>query len=145
MEILSSLNQRDKAILVGLFLSRFDKEALNGFNFKGFNEAYNVLGYALDIRPNSIKNYRNEFDPYFPNSRKDRHKRDIRDYCKEIILLAESFSFDDFYRYINSFVLNECVDVKDLKSIHRINKEQAFAANRLITGKAAEEYFKKNY
>lgn len=44
MEILSSLNQRDKAILVGLFLSRFDKEALNGFNFKGFNEAYNVLG-----------------------------------------------------------------------------------------------------
>lgn len=75
---------RDKAILIGLYLSKFDADALNVLGFKGFNEAFNTLGYSIGVKPASIKNYRDEFDPFFPNPRKGWHKRQIRDYCKEV-------------------------------------------------------------
>ena len=64
---IKNIDKRDKAILMGLFLSRFDKQALNSFGFTGFRQAYNVLGLSIGVKPNSINNYRDEFDPYFPN------------------------------------------------------------------------------
>ena len=78
-----NLDKRDKAVLMGLFLSRFDKLALESFGFTGFRQAYNVLGLSIGFTPKSIQNYRDEFDPYFPNERKGWHKRDLRDYCKK--------------------------------------------------------------
>ncbi|MFT5633142.1 MAG: hypothetical protein ACI9SQ_000855, partial [Rubritalea sp.] len=37
---------RDKAILCGLFLSKYDNKALNTLGFTTFKEAYNVLGIS---------------------------------------------------------------------------------------------------
>ena len=37
------------------------------------------------ITKSEIKNYRDEFDPLFQNSRKGWHKRPMRDYCKKIL------------------------------------------------------------
>ncbi len=61
---------RDKSILVGLYLSKFDDEAIENLGFKGVTEAFNTLGYSIGSKPASIKNYRDEFDPFFPNPRK---------------------------------------------------------------------------
>jgi len=54
----SRFNFRDKQILAGLFLSKFDLEGLNIFGLISFTEACNCLGYALGGRPASITNYR---------------------------------------------------------------------------------------
>ena len=59
---------RDKAILIGLYLSKYDQDGLNAFGFEGFVQAYNTFGYSIGFKPASIKNYRDEFDPYFPNT-----------------------------------------------------------------------------
>jgi hypothetical protein len=138
------IDKRDQAILIGLFLSRFDKRALESFGFTGFHQAYNVLGFSIGIKPKSINNYRDEFDPYFPNERKGWYKRELRDYCREYMDATSNMSFDEFYNVIKSFVDGCIIDEKDIVREKR-NKTRGFMANRLITGKAAEEYFAMVY
>lgn len=73
---------REKLILVGLYLSKYDSLGLRTLSFDSFTEAFNVIGYAIGSKPASIKkNYRDEFDPLFPNRRKGWHKRQTRKYC----------------------------------------------------------------
>lgn len=65
--------KREKLILVGLYLAKYDSLGLKRLGFGSFLEAFNVMGYAIGSRPASIKNYRDEFDPLFPNRRKGWH------------------------------------------------------------------------
>ena len=71
---------RDKSILIGLYLSKFDKDGLKSLGFSGFMEAFNTLGLAVGAKPLSLRNYRDEFDPYFSNPRIGWSKRVLRDY-----------------------------------------------------------------
>jgi hypothetical protein len=75
---------REKLILAGLYFSKYDSVGLKKLGFGSFLEAFNVIGYALGAKPASIKNYRDEFDPLFPNRRKGWHKRPTRDYCLRV-------------------------------------------------------------
>lgn len=53
--------------------------------FDTFTEAFNVIGIALGGKPSSIKNYRDEFDPLFPNPRAGWHHRSPRPYCAAVL------------------------------------------------------------
>ena len=141
----TQLSQRDKAVLMGLYISKFNEQALESFGFTTLKEAYNVFGYSVKIPPTSIKLYQQEFDPYFPNGRKGWHKRELREYCREIMEQVNSLSFDEFHQLVNSFVLDEYVDLKDLRHRKTQSKERRYQASRQLTGKAAEEYFVMNY
>src|SRR5258705_8503676 len=88
--------KREKLILVGLYLSKYDSLGLKTLGFESFVEAFNVIGYALGSKPASIKNYRDEFDPLFPNPRKGWHKRQIREYCLRILESYKSLDFESF-------------------------------------------------
>ena len=135
---------RDKSILIGLYLSKYDTEALEMFEFKTTIQAFNTLGYAIGAKPSSIKNYRDEFDPYFPNTRKGWHKRELRQYCKVFLDNFHDVSFEDFTELIKSFVVKNYEIRKIVENAE--NKDYSTSiARRLITGKAAEEYFKINY
>src|SRR5271156_2045604 len=87
---------REKLILIGLFLSKYDALGLSRLGFDSFVEAFNVFGYAMGSRPASIKNYRDEFDPLFPNRRKGWHKRETRDYCLRIFEEYKSLDLESF-------------------------------------------------
>lgn len=141
----NNISPRDKAVLMGIFLSKFDRKALDVFGFDGFWQAFNTLGYSIGIPPRSVKNYRDEFDPYFPNPRKGWRNRELRDYCRLLMEETESLSFEDFYGIIRSFVSNEVVDSFSTSSSNSNKSKREFLANRLITGKAAEQYFIMNY
>ncbi|WP_181304824.1 protein NO VEIN domain-containing protein [Rufibacter sp. XAAS-G3-1] len=140
----STLSTRDKSILIGLYLSKFDEEAIKAFDFKGFNEAFNALGYSIGARPASIKNYRDEFDPLFPNPRKGWHKRPLREYCR---VFYDNFSALDFYSFtelVKSFVFSNYEIDKIIERIEKKDRSES-VAKRLITGRAAEEYFKTKF
>lgn len=141
---LQNLSKRDKAVYVGLFLSKFDKKALESFGFTGFWQAFNVIGLSIGVSPASIKNYRDEFDPYFPNPRKGWHNRQLRDFCRTIMEDACEFSFDVFKGLIYSFINDDIIPLDDYENTDEqyYNKN---VANRLLTGKAAEEYFVQYY
>lgn len=141
----NTLTHRDRQIVCGLFLSKYGREGLKFLGFENFAEAYNALGYGLGAKPMSIKNYRDEFDPYFPNERKGWHGRPLRDFCKAIMDAFAAATLTDLGSLIKRFVapetgLQQMAEVQRVIKAHEPDAESAFA-KRLITGKAAEEYF----
>lgn len=134
------LNTREKAILCGLYLSKFDEEGLNLMGFSSFKEAYNVLGFSLGVKPASIKNYRDELDPLFPNARKGWADRPLRPHCKQV--------YDDFNDYSVHQLLSLIVSVTGCPLLPLAQKpaeDSHSFARRLLTGRAAENYFSQNY
>jgi hypothetical protein len=142
---LMKVSVRDKSILIGLFLSKFDIEGLYLLGFDGYVEAYNALGYSIGAKPASLKNYRDEFDPLFPNPRKGWHKRKLRDYCKVFYDEYKDWDAKSFAELIKRIVYQN-YELEELfeKTNNHKRKEETFA-KRLITGQAAEQYFKYIY
>ncbi len=132
---------REKLILAGLYLSKYDSLALKRLGFATFTEAFNAIGYALGSQPASIKNYRDEFDPLFPNHRKGWHKRPIRSHCLKLFEEYKRLDLESFASLVESFVgYDENVWSADRVTTERAEREPGFA-RRLITGLAAERYF----
>ncbi|HOW68170.1 MAG TPA: hypothetical protein P5186_28590 [Candidatus Paceibacterota bacterium] len=137
----SKIPNRERLILTGLYLSKYDAAGLKKLGFESFLEAFNVIGYALGQKPASIKNYRDEFDPLFPNRRCGWHKRPTRDYCLKVLKEYKDLDFETFSGLVRSFTgYNEnafCESQPEAGQDGRSN----FFANRLTTGLAAEHYF----
>jgi hypothetical protein len=131
---------REKLILVGLYLSKYDSLGLKRLGFDSFVEAFNVIGYAMGSKPASIKNYRDEFDPLFPNRRKGWHKRETRNYCLRVFEEYNSLDLEAFTALVESFVgYDENAWSEFAPKKKRAGQSQF--AQRLITGLAAEKYF----
>src|SRR5579863_5876423 len=94
---------RERLILAGLYLSKYDTVGLRKLGFESFVEAFNVIGYALGQKPASIKNYRDEFDPLFQNKRLGWHKRPTRGYCLKVFMDYKSLDLETFSGLIRSF------------------------------------------
>jgi len=136
---------RKKAILAGLYLSKFNEKGLNELGFENFTEAFNVIGFSLGVQPASIKNYRDEFDPAFPNKRKGWHKREMRQYCKDIYVNYKELDLNKFSNLLKQIIYkNSDLDILIEKISQKEDKGNSFA-KRLITGQAAEKYFKDKY
>lgn len=135
------ISLREKLILAGLFLAKYDIAGLKALGFESFLEAFNVIGYGLGAKPASIKNYRDEFDPLFPNSRKGWHKRPTRDYCLKVFEVYKDLDFSVFTGLIKSFGgFDENALSQNVDDGCTADGESQFA-KRLITGLAAERYF----
>jgi hypothetical protein len=132
---------RDKLILAGLFLSKYDATALKKLGFESFAEAFNVIGYALGAKPASIKNYRDEFDPFFPNQRKGWHKRPLRDHCRRVLEAHKDTGLETFSSMVKALIGYDDNAWSELKLQDEEQSGDSFFAKRLITGLAAEHYF----
>jgi hypothetical protein len=132
---------REKLILVGLYLSKYDSLGLKRLGFESFTEAFNAIGYALGSKPASIKNYRDEFDPLFPNRRKGWHKRKTRNYCLKVFEDYKSLDLHSFTGLVESFVGYDENAWSEVRTRDKPRSGQSGFAQRLITGLAAEQYF----
>jgi hypothetical protein len=132
---------REKTILAGLYLSKYDGVGLKKLGFESFTEAFNVLGYALGSKPASIKNYRDEFDPYFPNRRKGWHKRTFRQYCRSVFEEYKDLDFETFTVLVKSLAGSDENTLSQINAKGEESDGESPFAKRLITGIAAEQYF----
>jgi hypothetical protein len=132
---------REKLILVGLYLSKYDSLGLKRLGFDTFAEAFNVIGYAMGSKPASIKNYRDEFDPLFPNRRMGWHKRKTRSYCLKVFEEYKSLDLESFTGLVESFVGYDENALSEVPSKKKRGDRESHFAQRLITGLAAERYF----
>lgn len=65
-----------KEMLAGLFLSKFNTDGLARLGYRTYAEAFRRLAGIIGGKATSIKNYRDEFDPEFPQGgRQGWHKR----------------------------------------------------------------------
>jgi hypothetical protein len=146
---MKSFSQRERLMMAGLFLSKFDREGLKCLGFSNFSEAYNAMGYALGGKPTSIKNYMQEFDPLFPNSRQGWHKRPMRDHCREAYERFSQLSLPEFYRLLSPLLLTSVTllpdGMEELAALNEDNLENETFSKRLITGAAAEGFFESSF
>lgn len=136
------IDSRERQILAGLFLSKFDAAGLAALGFGSFTEAFNVLGYGLGGRPASIKNYRDEFDPIFPNPRQGWKNRSRREYCVQVEEKYRALSMDDFAALVKSLLGDSTISSPEKGT--ETDSSSSFA-KRLITGRAAEKYFQSRW
>ena len=132
---------REKLILTGLYLSKYDSAGVKKLGFDSFTEAFNVVGYALGSKPASIKNYRDEFDPLVSKRRKGWHRRPTRDYCLRVFQQYRGLEFEPFAGLIRSFVGYDDNLWSEITANDDKADAEAIFAKRLITGLAAERYF----
>jgi len=135
-----ALSVRDQAILLGLYLSKFDSVGISALGFSSFIEVYNAFALAIGTKPSTIKNYRDELDPYFPNARKGWHQRPLRKHCAQIFEKYNSADIETLQNLVCSFVsVPLAVDDEEPQD------HGSTFAKRLITGKSAENFFIENY
>lgn len=68
----------DDALILAYFLSRMDSKGIQELGYKNFATAFKELGKLLERKPATIKNMRDEFDPYFDNPRAGWYQRPLR-------------------------------------------------------------------
>lgn len=95
----------------------------------------------MGSKPASVKNYRDEFDPLFPNRRKGWHKRPIQDYCRKVFEEYQDLNLDMFTGLIQSFVAYDENVLSEVQTGEEQEETDSSFAKRLITGLAAEQYF----
>ncbi len=143
------LTHRDRQIVCGLYLSMYDQEGLHHLGFSSFTEAFNTLGLLLDAKPASIKNYRDELDPYFPNARQGWHKRPLRTHCKRIMECYKGFAMSELGKVVQGFLPRDkrLCQFPELSEVlqQEIGGPESTFARRLITGEAAEAYFRSRF
>jgi hypothetical protein len=138
------LNNTDRATLAGLYLAKFDKEALRALGFKGMWHAFNVIGYSLEAGPASIKNYRDEFDRLFPDNPRKGWQRPLKTRSQKIYMTFGGLDFLPFTDLIKSLLIRNYDQEKSIAKIIKPDFTES-VAKRLATGLAAESYFKEKY
>lgn len=142
-----------KLMLAGLFLSKFDKVGLEKLGFKTWNEAYNTLAFSIGGRPLSVKGYRDEFDPMFPdNPRKGWHKREAHQDRIDLFNRLGGLGLDEFAELLRSqFAEDGEIDAVMARVAAKaaregeVDPEETSFAKRMLTGQACENFFEQHY
>ena len=66
-----------KALIVAYYLSKFDAIAYKNLGIGSKKQTHKYIGDILGINPNTIKNMRDNFDPYEKNSRAGWYQRPL--------------------------------------------------------------------
>jgi len=142
---------RKLGLFVSYYLSRFDEEAYQSLGFGNQTETHTKLGELLSVKPKTVQNWRDEFDPLFGH-RAGWHQRWM---SPSRIRVAQALeNLDEFQ--VRSIV-NDILSGKIKEEPHEEEQLLSIASDetkrkskqkfilRAPTGKAAEEYFQMHY
>lgn len=94
------------AYIVGYYLSRFDRDAYKKLGFGNMTETHEKIGSVLEISSNTLKNFRDAFDPYHENSRKGWWQRELWRFEKEIYEGFKVYSEEELYSLVCNILNN---------------------------------------
>jgi len=131
-----------EAIIVAYAMSRLDTSFLDRFCYNSWREAFDNVGEQLGVPAASMKNLRDEFDPFHGNPRKGWHKRALRP-NRQRVLGEFCDASDDAIAEVVTRVLKADKEIQELvtKPIANSRSHVENVAERLRTGRLAEEYF----
>ncbi len=131
-----------KVIVIGYAMSRLDRKYLEQRGLRTWSAAFDEAARGLSTRPASFKNLRDEFDPVHGNSRAGWHRRPLRPNRQRVLLDLKDVSDDALMALVDRIVardqeaINEAID-----SLAEVPRVAHNVAERLLTGRRAEEYF----
>lgn len=131
-----------EALVVAYAMSRLDRDFLRHFCMPSWKSAFRAVGSKLGLPPASIKNLRDEFDPVHSNPRRGWHKRALRP-NRQRVLGEFCDSSDQALVVIVEGILRGDREVAQCISspLSRKKDRMENVAERLLTGRLAEEYF----
>ncbi len=131
-----------EAIIVAYAMSRLDEEFLHRFSCESWRTAFQLFGETLSVRPTSLKNLRDEFDPIHPNPRRGWHQRALRPNRQRVLAQFCDVSDEAIVEVVRR-ILGGDQEVRTLvaEPILRARDRIENVAERLRTGRLAEEFF----
>jgi len=134
-----------KAIVIGYAMSRLDQEYLKTRFCSSWQSAYNEAAKALSIPPQTFNNLRDEFDPVHPNLRQGWHNRTMRPSRQKVLDELKDVSDDGLLELVSRILQQDEEIIGDaIDSLAVVNHIAHNVAERLLTGRRAEEYFLSN-
>ena len=97
-------NRTRDALTIAYYLSRNNKDALSMLHYKTFSEAFKQLAVILKQKPSTLKNMRDEFDPYFDNGRAGWYQRQLRASRKEVFDIYKDKTDQELYQNVISIL-----------------------------------------
>ena len=139
---LASTRIETKGLVIGYAMSRLDGKYLESRRLPSWSAAYKEASGILGHPQTSFKNLRDEFDPYFANSRKGWHLRAIRTSRQKVLDELADVSDEALCALVEAILYREEADVIDaIDSLIVKTRVVHNVAQRLLTGRLAEEYF----
>src|SRR5581483_8368906 len=129
----------------GYAMSRLDVRYLRSFGHRSWRAAFSHAGECLSVAPTSFKNLRDEFDPFHGNPRRGWHGRPLRP--SRVRVLAELCDTSDealLQLVARIFVHDREVLVEAVKPLAKRRPVVHNVAERLLTGRRAEQFFIEN-
>lgn len=149
-----------KAAIVAYYLSKFDKLAYDNLNFGLMGYTHKKIGEILSVNHHTVKNIRDEFDPYHPNERVGWYQRPIRSGLRHI-----SDQFSNLSEYALRGIVNDILDENSLacdvinglidkltgfdNEIEDKDKDEDISVSissfRVLTEQRAKQFFKEKW
>jgi hypothetical protein len=146
--------ENELAMIVAFYLSKYGERGLANLGYRSYRQAFDSVGSLLGVKPNSVKNWRDEFDPFYDNNRKGWYRRGIRPTRVKVMEAFDGLSEDAITEIVRDIVDPEKATTvastlqATLAEIEKADIAQAEASQREIrytprgpTGRMAEEVF----
>ena len=132
-------------IVIGYAMSRLDSVYYSARGFGTWERAYAEAGTALSRPPDTFKNLRDEFDPVHSNPRVGRNRRPMRPNRQRVLDELADVSDEALLELVDRILRrDEAATEEAIDSLAVVNKVAHNVAERLLTGRRAEEYFLDN-
>ncbi len=132
--------RRHESLILAYFLSRCNERALSALSCKNYREAFDKVGVMLNQKPSTIKNMRDEFDPYFDNGRAGWHQRQLRNSRKDVFDSCKNLNDDELIALVYKIVDSHTEPIQKSGKTIRENASSAAETKRarIVIGGAAE-------
>ena len=129
-------------LYVSYYLSRFDKQAYDALGFGNQKQTHDNIGRILDVKPATVKNWRDEFDPIH-DARAGWYERSMNPSRVSVVEAMKGLNEEDI-RGIVLDILNPKPDIEEINKLVAVISVKGSRRNfvpRGPTGKKAEQYF----
>lgn len=133
-----------EAIVIGYAMSRLDARYLAARHLQTWRQVYAEAGDTLSCPPMSLKNLRDEFDPVHSNPRQGWHRNTdrLRPSRQRVLDELEVLSDDALLELVSRILSQDEEAVAPAIDSLAVTTHVAHnVAERLLTGRRAEEYF----
>lgn len=140
-------NNHKLTLYVSYYLSRFNDKALAKLKYTTWNNAFEDIGQRLNVKPHSVKNWRDEFDPLFGH-RAGWHQRPMSPSRVKVAQALEDLSEQQIRGLVTDILTGKLKEEPDeeaqLLSIITEGSKDKIQRKFILrgpTGKAAEDFF----
>jgi len=131
-----------EALVLGYGMSRLDVAYLRARGCNTWRQAYAEAAVVLGEPIASFKNLRDEFDPVHPNPRRGWHRRPLRPNRQRVLDELQDVSDDALLELVCRILCrDEEATAEAVDSLAVTTRVAQNVAERLLTGRRAEEYF----